>query len=169
MAEITGETTAPVKALAWDRDGDCLAIMQDREPTISLWDSQMKTVTKLDTALKDPSFFCWSKTSSQLVVGNKNGNILVYDRRTRKKVSVLGKHPKKITCGCWSAQTNKLALGSDDRTLTLSNESGDTLEQTELKHAPIDMQFATQKRDAASDDSETHLSCILYTSPSPRD
>jgi WD repeat-containing protein 19 len=157
VAEISGETTAPVKALAWDRDGDCLAIMQDREPTISLWDSQMKTVTKLDTALKDPSFFCWSRTSSQLVVGNKNGNILVYDRRTRKKVSVLGKHPKKITCGCWSAQTNKLALGSDDRTLTLSNESGDTLEQTELKHAPVDMQFATQKRDA-SDESETHLS-----------
>ena len=41
VAEITGETTAPAKALAWDRDGNCLAIMQDREPTISLWDSQM--------------------------------------------------------------------------------------------------------------------------------
>jgi WD repeat-containing protein 19 len=156
VVEMSTETTSPVRSLAWDRDGDCLAVLQEKEPVVSLWDNQTKEVTKLDTALKDPSFLCWSRSSSQLVVGNRNGNILVYDRRTRKKVSVLGKHPKRITCGCWSQESNTLALGSEDRTLTLSNEAGDTLEQTELKHAPVEMAFATQKREKGA--GETHLS-----------
>lgn len=41
---------------------------------------------------------------------------------------MLGKHTKKITCGCWSAQ-NLLALGSDDNTLSISNHEGDTVRQ----------------------------------------
>lgn len=41
---------------------------------------------------------------------------------------MLGKHTKKITCGCWSAQ-NLLALGSDDNTLSISNHEGDTIRQ----------------------------------------
>lgn len=41
---------------------------------------------------------------------------------------MLGKHSKKITCGCWSAQ-NLLALGSDDSTLSISNHEGDTVRQ----------------------------------------
>lgn len=41
---------------------------------------------------------------------------------------MIGKHTKKITCGCWSAQ-NLLALGSDDNTLSISNHEGDTVRQ----------------------------------------
>lgn len=41
---------------------------------------------------------------------------------------MLGKHTKKITCGCWSTQ-NLLALGSEDNTLSVSNHEGDTVRQ----------------------------------------
>lgn len=155
-------TTAPVTQLAWDKDGDCLAILQEGQGLVPIWDMQYREVTRLDTALKEPTYMTWSKTGPQLVVGNSRGNVLVYNRQSRKKVSVLGKHPRKITCGCWSQKDNKLALGSDDCTLTVSNEIGDTLEQTELKHAPCEMCFATQKTSASQrndpDAPETHIS-----------
>ena len=45
-----------------------------------------------------------------------------------RKVPILGKHTKKITCGAWNNQ-NLLALGSEDKTLTVSNSDGDTIRQ----------------------------------------
>ena len=80
----------------------------------------------------------------KIVIGTVKGNVLIYNKQSRKKVPVLGKHPRKITCGAWS-KDNRLALGSEDSTLTLSNSAGDTLEQTELKHPPKEMCFAIQK------------------------
>ena len=39
---------------------------------------------------------------------------------------MIGKHSKAITCGAWS-EANLLALGSEDRTLSISNSDGDTI------------------------------------------
>lgn len=39
-----------------------------------------------------------------------------------------GKHTKKITCGCWNAE-NLLALGGEDKMITVSNQEGDTIRQ----------------------------------------
>ncbi|KAJ8599437.1 hypothetical protein CTAYLR_008001 [Chrysophaeum taylorii] len=161
--EVTPSTTAGVIALEWDKDGETLAIVQDGEGLVTLFDTHKRMVARLDTNLKDPSYAKWSRVGPQLVVGTAKGNVLVYNRQTRKKIPVLGKHPRRITCGAWSSD-NRLALGSEDRTLTLSNESGDTIEQTELKHAATEMVFATQKTNDgggssdAGDPRESHLS-----------
>ena len=122
--EISLTTTSPVSALEWDKDGDCLAILQEGQGLIPIWDMQYREVTRLDTALKDPSYMKWSRSGPQLVIGTAKGNVMVYNRHSRKKVNVLGKHPRRISCGAWS-KDNRLALGSDDCTLTLSNEQGD--------------------------------------------
>lgn len=42
--------------------------------------------------------------------------------------SFSGKHTKKITCGCWSIE-NLLALGGEDKMITISNQEGDTIRQ----------------------------------------
>ncbi|CAN0073217.1 unnamed protein product [Heterosigma akashiwo] len=106
-------------------------------------------LSQLDAGLKDPSFLSWSRTGPQLAVGTAKGNLVIYNNKTKKKIPVLAKHPRRITCGCWS-KTNQLALGSEDRMLTLSNEKGDTLEQTELKYAPAEMAFAAQRLEAGA-------------------
>jgi WD repeat-containing protein 19 len=71
-------------------------------------------VKPLETNLKDPSFLCWSRVGPQLAVGSQKGNLLIYNNITFKKVPMMGKHTKKITCGAWNLE-NKLALASQDR------------------------------------------------------
>lgn len=45
-----------------------------------------------------------------------------------KIISFSGKHTKKITCGCWNTE-NLLALGGEDKMITVSNQEGDTIRQ----------------------------------------
>ena len=144
--EIALSTSGQVTALEWDKDGECLAVLQQGNGVIPIWDISTRRVTNLETNLKDHTFLSWSKVGPQLAIGTGKGNLLLYNKTTRKKIPVLGKHPRKITCGGWSSD-NQLALGSEDRTFTLSNANGDNLEQTELKYPPLDVQFAVQKSD----------------------
>ena len=153
-------------ALDWDRDGDCLAILQEGSGRVPIYSLSTRKKTVLDTSLKDPTFLKWSRNGPHLAIGTMKGNLLLYNKLTCKKVPVLGKHSRRIVCGAWSAD-NRLALGSDDRTLTLSTCDGDTIEQTEVKYEPLDIQFAAQKttrlrkgggEGKAGDDNESTIS-----------
>ena len=57
---------------------------------------------------------CWSKCGPQLAVGTAKGNLVVYNKTTRKRVAVMGKHSKRITCGSWNIN-NKLAMAGLDK------------------------------------------------------
>jgi len=72
---------------------------------------------------------------------------------------VLGKHTKRIKCGCWSKQ-NLLALASDDRSLSVSNSDGDTLRQFSLQGDPSDLQFSEMKADERSNIGENTASSV---------
>jgi WD repeat-containing protein 19 len=95
------------------------------------------------------TFLLWSKIGPQLAIGTAKGNLLIYNHQTSRKVPILGKHTKKITCGAWSTQ-NLLALGSDDRAITISNADGDTVRQTTVRTDPSDIQFSEMKGDERS-------------------
>ena len=125
-----------VVSLEWDRDGQSLAVLQDENGQIPIWDLSTMKVQQLETNLRDPSFLKWSRCGTQLAIGTQKGNLLIYNKATKKKIPVLAKHPRAITCGDWS-QNNKLCLGSDDCTMTLSNDSGDTIEQVSHLFPPF--------------------------------
>ena len=138
--EITLSGTGAVLALEWDRTGEFLAVLQDENGQIPIWELASRKVSHLETNLRDPTFLKWSTVGPQLAIGTQKGNLLIFNKTTKKKIPILAKHPRAITCGAWSL-SNKLCLGSDDRTMTLSNEVGDTLSQTDLKFPPHSMQF----------------------------
>ena len=132
FAGAAGTSTDLALDLQWDKDGESLAILQDGNGTVPIWDMASRNLTPLETNLKDPTFLKWSRVGPQLAIGTIKGNLLLYNKLNRRKIPVLGKHPRRITCGAWSL-ANQLALGSEDRSLTLSDEQGDTLQQTELQ------------------------------------
>eukprot|EP00755_Sulcionema_specki_P023223 Sspe_Gene.78375::Locus_49029_Transcript_1_1_Confidence_1.000_Length_4205::g.78375::m.78375/K19671/WDR19, IFT144; WD repeat-containing protein 19 len=128
----------------WDSSGETVAVMQQGSNSIVLWHQAGKKLETLDTGLKDLTFLRWSKTGPHLAVGTAKGNLVLYNKRTLKKSLSMGKHNKRITCGTWSSN-GRLALGGEDKVLTISNEDGDTLEQIPLKSEPSSLRFAEMK------------------------
>lgn len=79
-----------------------------------------------------------------------------------RRVPVLGKHTKRISSGAWSTE-NLLALGSEDKTLSISNAEGDTLRIISLRAEPSDIQFSKMKLDERLDGENT-ASLLLHIS-----
>ncbi|KAI0219650.1 WD repeat-containing protein 19 [Lamellibrachia satsuma] len=147
--------------LGWDMDGDTLAVINDKSGIVFLWDSNSRRTTQLDSGFRDTlTFLRWSKLGAMLAIGTAKGNLLLYNHKTSRKVPILGKHTKKILCGEWSSQ-NLLALGSDDKTISISNAEGDTLRQTNVRSEPNDIQFSEMKSDQRSNVGENTVSVVL--------
>ena len=66
-----------------------------------------------------------------------------------RKIPILGKHSRKIVCGAWSLE-NLLALGSEDKSISISNADGDSLRQTNMRDVPSAIQFSEMKTDERS-------------------
>ncbi|NXA13229.1 WDR19 protein, partial [Sapayoa aenigma] len=148
-------------AMDWDKDGDTLAIITDKSSTIFLWDAITSKTSQVDSGMRDAmSFLLWSRVGALLAVGTTKGNLLIYNRQTSRKISVLGKHTKRITCGCWSTE-NLLALGGEDKMITISNQEGDTIRQTSVSSDPSDMQFSVMKTDERISTRESTVSVVV--------
>ena len=96
--------------LEWCKDGEYLAILQENEGAVTLWHAATRNTEILDTNSKEASHLCWSKTGPFLAIGTSKGNLLIYNKKTMKKQIIMGKHSKKITCGCWSAD-DQISIG----------------------------------------------------------
>ena len=152
LDEISMNSPNAILSLAWDKDGEFLAILQDGNGVVPLWSLATRRVVPLETNLRDPTFFAWSREGPQLAIGTAKGNLLIYNKIKKQKIPVVGKHSKKITCGSWSKGGNKLVLGSEDKNLTVSNDTGDTLLQNECLKAPIQAYFADPNIGTFEDD-----------------
>ncbi|XP_038608159.1 WD repeat-containing protein 19 isoform X1 [Tachyglossus aculeatus] len=148
-------------AMDWDKDGDILAVIAEKSSSIYLWDANTSKTSQLDSGMRDQmSFLVWSKAGAILAVGTVKGNLLIYNRQTSRKIPILGKHTKRITCGCWSSE-NLLALGSEDKVVTVSNQEGDTIRQTPVRSEPSAMQFSMMKTDDRTSGTESTISVVV--------
>jgi WD repeat-containing protein 19 len=84
--EVVLKGQGQVLALAWDASGEILAVLQEGNGIIELWDLKSRRATGLDTNLKDPSFIKWASAGPELAVGTAKGNLLLYNSDTRRKV-----------------------------------------------------------------------------------
>ncbi|CAL1537974.1 unnamed protein product [Lymnaea stagnalis] len=158
--DLRGNVTLPSRCtgMDWDQDGDVLALICENSPLIFLWDTNAQKFNTIDSGLKDSlSFLLWSKTGTILAVGTIKGNLLIYNHQTSRKNIIIGKHTKKITCGAWSAQ-GLLALGSEDKTISVNNIDGDTVAQSQLRGEPSDLEFSEMKEDERSPNGENTVS-----------
>ena len=105
------------------------------------------------------------KLSSCLTDFLKNAHIWVaFNTKftfVHRKIPILGKHTKRITCGAWS-KGGLLALGSDDKTISVSNADGDTMRQSSLRDTPSDVHFSEMKIDERSRIGEDTVSFVDY-------
>jgi len=161
IEEIPLKSTAKVMQMEWDKDGEILAILQQGEGTVMLWRHVEKKLEILEMNTKDPTFLAWSQTGPQLAIGTAKGNMMMYNKRTTKKQTIMGKHSKKITCGAWHSRDNILALASEDKTVTISSgghddhEVGDSVlkndEPIRLKSEPSMLQVVDVKLEGHSE------------------
>ena len=127
--------------LAWDKDGETIAILQQGSPIIKLWDVNQSIEHTVDTGMQDLTCMRWGTSGAPppcplaarlpphrrahtlhlsgpyLAVGTAKGNLLIYNKRTLKKTNVANKHTKRITSGAWS-RDNMLVLAGEDRQVT---------------------------------------------------
>lgn len=134
-------------SFSWDVDGDFLGIINANSSSLLLWDANTEKKTSVDLGLRDTlTCLMWSKNSTLLAVGTNRGNLAIYNHATSQKVPILGKHSKKISCGVWS-KDNILALGSEDKTVSLNNSEGDTFRVITLRSEPYQITFSDMKLD----------------------
>lgn len=143
----------------WDSEGTSFAAINDSSSFIYLWNSTSSKTEKIETGLRDPlSFMAWGKNGLFIAIGTSKGNVLLYNQRAGRKIPILGKHSKKILSGAWSSD-NLLALGSEDKTLSISTLEGDTVHSASLRSEPSQIQFSEMKEDErSSSESTVHLS-----------
>jgi WD repeat-containing protein 19 len=65
--EIPMTSSNPIIALEWDKDGEYLAILQESNGVIPLWNLSSRKIIPLETNLKDPTFLAWSRSGNLLV------------------------------------------------------------------------------------------------------
>ncbi|KAF7987479.1 hypothetical protein HCN44_003241 [Aphidius gifuensis] len=130
----------------WDTDGDVLAIITHNSSIITLWDAATGKKSQVDAGVRDGlTCMTWSKNSCLLAVGTQKGHLSIYDHMNSRRIPILGKHKKKITCGEWSNE-GLLALAGDDKLLTISSSDGDTCCEIPLQGDPQDLQFSETKK-----------------------
>ena len=108
---------------------------------VIIWSAVTRESFRLDGNLKGVTWLAWAQHAAVLACGTEKGNLLIYDSRKGRKIPIIGKHSKAITCGAWS-ESGMLALGSQDKALTFSDDAGDTLRLVRCKAVPHDMHFA---------------------------
>ncbi|KZS07049.1 Outer segment 6 [Daphnia magna] len=144
----------------WDSEGTSFAAINDSSSFIYLWNSTSSKTEKIETGLRDPlSFMAWGKNGLFIAIGTSKGNVLLYNQRAGRKIPILGKHSKKILSGAWSSD-NLLALGSEDKTLSISTLEGDTVHSASLRSEPSQIQFSEMKEDERSS-SESTISAVV--------
>lgn len=74
-----------------------------------------------------------------------------------RKVPIIGKHTKRITCGAFNDK-DMLALGAEDQLITVSNPEGDTVYSFSCTGDPFEIRFAEMKEAERSTTGETTVS-----------
>lgn len=140
--EIRLPSKTRVLSMDWDKDGELLAVLQEKAQSVMLYSLQKKQMSALEANLKNPQFLAWSKVGPQLAIGAGNGSVVLYRKDNLRQEVLFGKHSGSIVCGAWGDEENLLALAGEDRTITISTCEGTTEAQFTVSGIPGRIVFA---------------------------
>lgn len=130
--------------LSWDRSGETLAVICEGSTLLVLWDAALEKTQRVEIGFRDePCLVVWALTDPLLAVGTVKGNVLLFDQRTASKTPIFGKHTRRINAGAWARTAPLLALTAEDRTLSVSNQEGDSLHEIRLSADASLLNFET--------------------------
>jgi len=75
----------PVTSMDWDMDGETLAILQNNETSVTVWNVSTRNYTVLDISNNTgdrATFIKWSKTHLVLAIGSEKGSLTFYNKQT---------------------------------------------------------------------------------------
>ena len=87
-------------------------------------------------AKEKATYISWSGVAPVLAIGSDKGSVVFFNRKNQRKIPCISKHGKKVTIGDWNKEGN-LISGSDDKILTVSNATGDTIHDSFLVKGEI--------------------------------
>lgn len=82
------------------------------------------------------TYISWSGVAPVLAIGSDKGSVVFFNRKNQRKIPCISKHGKKVTTGDWNREGN-LISGSDDKILTVSNSTGDTIHDSFIVRGEI--------------------------------
>ena len=152
--QVASVTLGPGRCdgLEWDAEGDRVAVRQAGSGIVTIWSLASHQTTPFDTGFacgtsksaEQISFLKWSRVGPELAVGSSKGNLVLYNSSNRRKIPLLGIHSKSIVCGAWSL-SNKLVVGSADKSFSLLDASGNRVMERSVSAAPQSCSFSIGK------------------------
>uniref|UniRef100_A0A8R1I9R3 WD_REPEATS_REGION domain-containing protein n=1 Tax=Caenorhabditis japonica TaxID=281687 RepID=A0A8R1I9R3_CAEJA len=141
--------TGKVVDIAWDKEGDVLAIAVANSGTILLWDVNSRNTDTVESGAASskemPTCLAWSPTSPHLVVGNNAGNMMVYNHRTSRRISLMGKHQRSVT-QLKITPDDLIVSCSDDNTLSVTSMEGNTVSSSTCNGEPTNLGYGSVNR-----------------------
>ena len=136
--------SGPPVALDWDFEGEFLAVLQQGGSAVTIWHRTSGRIDNIESTMKDLCLLKWAKNAPVLAVGAAKGGVLLFNRDTMRKSPLIGKHGKKIIAMAWNSR-NWLALASEDRTITVSDVEGNTIDTLPVKGDAGNLAFSDMK------------------------
>mmetsp|Transcript_1987 Transcript_1987/g.4439 ORF Transcript_1987/g.4439 Transcript_1987/m.4439 type:complete len:1366 (-) Transcript_1987:53-4150(-) len=141
--EMVAEDNVPIDNLAWDFEGESLAVLQSGTEACSVFTLHPRNTTIIEAGANDKvCFISWARNDPILAVGTEKGSLVFYNKASSRKIPTVGKHSRRVTTGEWSP-IGLLMTGSDDRSLTISGGNADTKAQfPSIKSEPRLLQWS---------------------------
>ena len=150
IKEVTNETQIGLGdprmyGALYSPDGKSIATME-MQGRVKVWTRDLEEPLVIKTVASHFGSFGYSRNGLWISVGGYNGDVAVYDTQTGDCVWKFGKHTKGIY---------NVSFGALDKTLLSSGSDG--------------VCYLWDLNANAADTGDLQVTCLLYTSPSPRD